>query len=89
MGGINGTGLATDIIPGFDNASAYATGAVESGSNMVAQLVQQMNDLMADLANPKQQASAQAHLQLLQMQVSMITNVLNAIKDLMKSFFQR
>jgi len=55
----------------------------------VADLVGQMNDLIKDLSDPKKQAEAQARLQLLNMQISMVTNVMNSIKDAMKAFFQR
>jgi len=74
---------------GFDNASTNAVAAVNNASQEVANLVDSMNLLIKDLADPKKQAEAQARLQMLQMQVSMVTNVMNAIKDLMKSFFQR
>lgn len=74
---------------GFDNASAYATQAVKNASTRVAGLVKQMDELMADLSNPDKQAEAQARLQLLNMQISMVTNVMNAVKDAMKAFFQR
>ncbi|MEB3187132.1 MAG: hypothetical protein VKP72_06805 [bacterium] len=76
-------------LTGFDSASLNATLAVENASEKVASLVNQMNALIEDLANPEKQAAAQARLQMLQMQISMITNVMNAVKDLMKSFFQR
>lgn len=74
---------------GFDTASINATATVATASERVADLVIEMNGLIADLANPTKQAAAQARLQMLQMQISMITNVMNAVKDLMKSFFQR
>jgi hypothetical protein len=76
-------------LAGFDTASINATATVATASERVADLVNEMNGLIADLANPTKQAAAQARLQMLQMQISMITNVMNAVKDLMKSFFQR
>ena len=74
---------------GFDAASNNATRAVETAANRVSTLIADMENLIKDLADPKLGAQAQARLQLLQMQVSMVTNVMNAVKDLMKSFFQR
>lgn len=74
---------------GFDAASTNATIAVQNASQRVADLVGQMNNLIGDLSDPKKSAEAQARLQLLNMQVSMVTNVMNSIKDAMKAFFQR
>ena len=78
-------------LTGFDTASVNATRTVATASEKVAALVGEMNNLvdLISKGSPQEQAAAQAKLQMLQMQVSMITNVMNAVKDLMKSFFQR
>jgi len=84
-----GSPVSASGSPGFDQASANATIAVQNASQQVAQKVKEMDDLIKDLSNPSKSAEAQARLQLLNMQISMITNVMNSIKDAMKAFFQR
>lgn len=77
-------------LQGFDSASTNATMAVSNASEAVAKKMLAMDDLIAQLEDPKANTAAvQARLQKLNMEISMITNVMNSIKDLMKAFFQR
>ncbi|HEY9899039.1 MAG TPA: hypothetical protein V6D00_07645 [Pantanalinema sp.] len=77
-------------LQGFDSAATNATMAVSNASEAVAKKMTQMDDLIKQLEDPKANTAAvQARLQKLNMEISMITNVMNSIKDLMKAFFQR